>query len=291
MKRHQTISNRMGTLAAWATGAILLGAAVVPIQAGAQEGTNTLSASDANLILGGTVFSVSGTSLGITKVGNGTTTLTGANTYTGNTTIYAGTLALSGGGSVANSPTITIAPSATFDVSAVTPGGYPLNGSGTLALNINKSGATFTQGQLVLGAKNLTYGGALTVTATGDALASGDGFILITNTGTKSGWFSSVTLPTLASGISWDTNDLATAGILDVYTFTTTPLTVATSANTAATIPASKLANHSSSSKASQPYPTGWTASASGATLGGVSFSSGNMIYTAGATRAPTISR
>ena len=38
----------------------------------------------------------------ITKVGAGTTTLTGANTYSGNTTISAGTLVLSGSGTLGN---------------------------------------------------------------------------------------------------------------------------------------------------------------------------------------------
>jgi len=37
-----------------------------------------------------------------------------------------------------------------------------------------------------------------------------------------------VTLPALASGLSWDTNNLATTGVLDVYTFTTTPLSLVT---------------------------------------------------------------
>ena len=58
---------------------------------------------------------------GLTKVGTGTLTSQRANTYTGNTTISAGTLALSGSGSIANTPSITIATNATFDVSAVTP--------------------------------------------------------------------------------------------------------------------------------------------------------------------------
>jgi len=91
-------------------------------------------------------------------------------------------------------------------------------------------------------------------------------------------------LPTLASGVAWDTNDLATSGVLDVYSFTTTPLTVSTLASTAATIPAAKLAGHASSSKGST-YPTGWMAEVSGAGLGSASFDgSGNLIYTAGAT-------
>jgi autotransporter-associated beta strand protein len=54
---------------------------------------------------------------GLTVSGAGTLMLTGANTYSGNTTINGGALALSGSGSIANSPQITIAAGATFDVS------------------------------------------------------------------------------------------------------------------------------------------------------------------------------
>jgi autotransporter-associated beta strand protein len=199
----------------------------------------------------GTATIAANVSGGLTKQGAGTNTLTGANTYSGNTTINAGTLALSGSGSISNSPTITIATNATLDVSAVVATSYSLNNSGTLALKINKTGATLTQGQLALVTKNLAYGGALTVTATGDALANGDSFTLVTKTtGTLSGWFNSVNLPALASGLSWDTNDLATTGVLDVYTFTTTPLALNTQTNTPATIAAAKLLNHVTASRA-----------------------------------------
>jgi hypothetical protein len=139
---------------------------------------------------------------------------------------------------------------------------------------------------LALSSGNLTYGGALTVTANGSALASGDNIPLVaTSGGSFSGWFSSVSVPVLSGGLAWDTNDLATAGNLDVYAFTTTPLTAATLINTTATIPAAKLANHSSSAKAASVYPAGWTATASGATLGSVSFNGGgDLVYTAGGT-------
>jgi hypothetical protein len=91
----------------------------------------------------------------------------------------------------------------------------------------------------------------LTVVASGDALANGDSFILVSKTsGALSGWFSSVTLPALASGLSWDTNNLAVSGVLDVYNFTTTPLIISMLSNTTATVSAPKMASHASSSKA-----------------------------------------
>jgi autotransporter-associated beta strand protein len=51
------------------------------------------------------------------KTGSGLLSLSGTNAYRGSTTISAGTLALSGVGSIANSPVITVAGGATFDVS------------------------------------------------------------------------------------------------------------------------------------------------------------------------------
>jgi len=180
--------------------------------------------------------------IALTKTSNGTLTLSAANTYTGNTTISAGTLALSGSGSL-TSPNISVATGANFDVSAITPAGYSVNGSGTLALNINKAGSTRTQGQLVIGAKNLTYGGALTVTASGDALANGDSFTLVSkSSGSLSEWFSTVNLPALSTGLTWDTNHLATAGSLDVYNFTTNAVqTMVALKDTATTLKISKL--------------------------------------------------
>jgi autotransporter-associated beta strand protein len=229
------------------------------------------SASGGNLNLNGVI---SGSSYGLTKTGSGTVTLGNANTYTGNTTISVGTLALSGSGSIANTPQISLATGASFDVSAVTPGGYSLNSSGTLALNINKTGSTLTQGQVVLGAKNLTFGGALTVTASGSTLAAGDSFNLITTTGTRSGWGSSSTVPALASGISWDTNKLATTGVLDIYTFTSTALTLSTPMNTNAVISSSKLLNHASSARGT-PAVTAATTPGHGT----ASVSSGTLTY------------
>jgi fibronectin-binding autotransporter adhesin len=161
----------------------------------------------------------------LVKAGTNTVTLAGTNIYTGNTTINAGKLALTGSGSIATTPMITIATNATFDVSGVSASPYVNPGGRTLAFNIDKTGGNRTQGQLALGGVNLTYGGSLTVTKTGtDTLTNGDSFTLVTTTNgsTFSGWFSSVSLPALASGLAWNTNSLATNGVLSVVNSTAT---------------------------------------------------------------------
>ena len=70
----------------------------------------------------------SSTSLGLTKVGAGTLTLTGANTNSGPVTVTGGTIALSGSGAFSIAP-IVIGNGASFDVSGI---------GGTLTLNANQ---------------------------------------------------------------------------------------------------------------------------------------------------------
>jgi autotransporter-associated beta strand protein len=90
--------------------------------------------------------------VGLTTAGTGTLLLTAANTYSGNTTISSGTLALSGSGSIADSPQITIAAGATFDVSASGwsgSGSQMLGGadtSGTSTVNAGGQSVTLNSG-------------------------------------------------------------------------------------------------------------------------------------------------
>ena len=95
--------------------------------------------------------------LAIVKTGPGTFTLAGTNTYTGFTRIDSGTLALSGTATITNSPAITLASVATFDVSARTGGGLTLvsaqtlHGAGTITGNLINQGiimADVASGQL-----------------------------------------------------------------------------------------------------------------------------------------------
>ena len=66
----------------------------------------------------------------LNKNGSGTLTLAAADTYSGGTTIGAGTLALGSAGSINNTPSISLAAGAVFDVSAIT--SYAMSSSTTL---------------------------------------------------------------------------------------------------------------------------------------------------------------
>jgi autotransporter-associated beta strand protein len=81
----------------------------------------------------------------INKIGAGTWTLSGANTLDlAPTNINAGTLSLTGTGGLQNSPKITVASGATFDVSTLTAGAYTLGSAQTL------TGVGTVNGNLIL---------------------------------------------------------------------------------------------------------------------------------------------
>lgn len=139
------------------------------------NGTGALIANVSNLQVGEANHNnpvYSGTLSGytaLTKVGTGKWTLSGVSTYTGATTVSSGTLALSGAALLSNSPSVTVASGATFDVSALTSGSFvvasgksmTVNGSviGTVAVSGTiKGNATGSMGNL-----NVLAGGLLKV--------------------------------------------------------------------------------------------------------------------------------
>ncbi|MGN6644477.1 MAG: hypothetical protein ACTHKU_15905, partial [Verrucomicrobiota bacterium] len=65
----------------------------------------------------------------------------------------------------------------------------------------------------------LTLGGTLIVTNVGPALTAGASFNLF-NAGSLSGSFASVSLPELGSDLRWNTNQLASDGILSIVAVT-----------------------------------------------------------------------
>jgi len=106
---------------------------------------------------------------GLTKAGSNTLTLTGINTFTGSTTISGGTLALGSAGSLSNSPVISVANGATFDVSAVA--GYALASGQTLKGMGNVTGAvTVARGATLAG------GGVGTLTTANLTIANGSSY-------------------------------------------------------------------------------------------------------------------
>lgn len=90
------------------------------------------------------------------KNGSATLTLTGANGYTGGTIVNQGTLALSSAGTLAATGSVQINASAAFDISGITPA----------TLTIGDLSAS-SMGTLLLGSKNLTFGGSDTTTFAG----------------------------------------------------------------------------------------------------------------------------
>lgn len=126
------------------------------------QATLTLSGSGAKTfsaaVTGTTVFAGS-----LAKQGAGKWTLDQSMNYAGTTSINAGTLALTGSTTIPNSPTITVAGPATFDVSGL-----------TTVFNLGQS-QTLTGAGMVLG--NLNVAGTLTgsTTITGDVALSSTG--------------------------------------------------------------------------------------------------------------------
>ena len=169
---------------------------------------------------------------GVTKSGAGTWTVTNISTTAATLTVSGGTLALNGtatvidaivnsGGTLAGNGTITSS-------ATINPGGTlapGISGLGTLTFNgdlMLAAGSTNIMELTKTGHTNdvvavtgvLTNGGTLVVTNLSGALTAGDSFKLFSATG-YSGSFAALKLPSLRTGLAWNSDGL-TNGILSV---------------------------------------------------------------------------
>ena len=92
---------------------------------------------------------------------------------------------------------------------------YTLSGTGQLKMQLAGTSAGISYDQLLVEG-GFTAGGTLDVTLiNGFNVTQGDSFNII-DAATFAGQFSQVNLPTLTGGLGWNTDQLATAGILEV---------------------------------------------------------------------------
>ena len=171
------------------------------------SGVGTLTASAGTTIGGGGTLTGTGTLGGSVIVGSGGT-LSG-------TGIITGTLTVQVGGDLAPG---------TAGIGNINANGAVIL-AGTSTFEINKSGGLFTCDTLS-GFSSITYGGTLSITASGDAPALGDSYQLFVpgSGGTYGGSFSSIVgLPTLAGGLQWETTGLLGSGKITVVNYVSTP--------------------------------------------------------------------
>lgn len=195
-------------------------------------GTTTLQVGNLNRseTFAGSISNGATKTIALAKVGSGVMTLSGTNTHTGPTTVRAGTLhvtgsitasavtvassaILSGNGNINSTLTIqsggTLAPGDSLGKLTVNANANLLPGS-TTRMEINKSTATHDQLSVT---GTLSRGGSLIVTHSGPPLAAGDSFSFF-ETATLTGAFSSISLPSLAPGLAWDTSTGRTFSVI-----------------------------------------------------------------------------
>jgi autotransporter-associated beta strand protein len=169
----------------------------------------------------------------ITKVGSGTLRLTGSSPYTGATTVESGTLQVDGaittsaisviGGTLSGNGLIgggldvqfggTLSPGASIGRLTISNSLSLASGSITV-MELNKAAGT---NDSIVGLSSISYGGTLTATNLGGPLAVNDTFVLFGSApGSYFGAFETFDLPTLPTGLVWDTSGLLVDGSIKV---------------------------------------------------------------------------
>lgn len=210
--------------------------------AGSGNTTYLLGGNNLDATFNGTISSnntVPGTVVTLVKTGSGKLTLVGSSTFTGGTTVSNGTLLVNNPtGSGSGMGAVLVKSGATLGGTGVIGGPAKLEASAKLAPGNGGIGTLTFSNSLTLGAGCttiveiarspltndvakifgvLTNGGALIITnLSPGALTAGDTFKLF-DAATYAGNFSAIVLPTLSASLVWNTNSLATAGMLSVF--------------------------------------------------------------------------
>jgi autotransporter-associated beta strand protein len=193
----------------------------------------TLSFMGAGTIEVPIIQDAAGYPVSIVKAGTGVLNLTGASVYTGTTVVTNGVLQLSGSlgtntvtvgggwlvgnGSISGDVSVlsggSIGAGTTNTTGTLTLGGA-LTLAGTTVAKVNKGAASR---DLIAVTGSLTMGGTLAVTNLSGSLAAGDSFQLF-SAGSFAGGFTNVVPATPGSGLAWNTNLLASSGVLSIVT-------------------------------------------------------------------------
>jgi autotransporter-associated beta strand protein len=155
---------------------------------------------------------------GLTKLGEGRLTLTGANTFTGPVRVAGGTLVHDG----MFAGDVTVEAAGGLDLGPALEdleirGALELQG--TLYLDINPDQMDSDR---IFGPTNVVFNGRLVIRNLGGPAKAGDAFWLF-DAAAFSGVFTEVVLPELEPGLAWDVEALETTGILQVMQVVTVP--------------------------------------------------------------------
>lgn len=254
---------RLEGTANWAGNVILAGAIT-------GSGDGAIGANGGTGLISGPISEINGPQA-LAKEGAGTAILSGVNTYTGATILEQGTLLVNAPGllaaasnvSVGNATRLagngTILGPVTVESGGTLGGSLTLNGAVTVAaggkldatdaslpsvnatstltlagfldLSIDRTRTPKTSNLTITG--NLIRGGTLRILNTGPELQLGDTFTVSISAGNISGTFASTLFPALGYGLTWNTSQFATNGIITVvantgFTASTTTLSPAT---------------------------------------------------------------